>query len=97
IALAVARHHRVRRGSTAARLEDGPTRKTTRHFLHIFLRVAAIDSERVQFHQLTRVILVDTATLLLWSETTTSIGVGTDALKVIEVKQHRRTLRCGFE
>src|ERR1044072_785622 len=49
-ALALARHDRVRRSSATARLKDGPTGKTARHFLHVFLRVTTIDSERVQFH-----------------------------------------------
>src|SRR6185503_16750 len=96
IALTVARHGRIQSGSAATRLEDSPTGKTTRHFLHVFLRVTTIDSERVQFHQLARVVFVDTASLLLRSKTT-SICIRTDALKVVEVKQHRRTLRCRFE
>src|SRR5215216_6465277 len=89
IATARFTHHRIRCRSATARLEDGPTGKTARHFLHVFLRVAAVDSERVQFHQLARVVFVDAAPLLLWSKRTT--GVWTDALKIIKVEQHRRT------
>src|SRR5215213_4633368 len=95
-ALTVTRHDRRHCCRAATRLEDGPTRKTTRHFLHIFLSVTTIDSERVQFHQLACVVLVDAATLLLWSKAT-SVGIGTDALKVVEVKQHRRTFGGRFE
>src|SRR5215213_6683519 len=90
-------HHRVHCRGAAARLEDGPTRKATRYLLHVFLRVAAIHAERVQLHQLACVVFVDAAPLslrLLLLRTqllhpaTTAIGIRTDALKVIEVKQH---------
>src|SRR5262249_48615179 len=92
VALISARHDSGHCGRAAARLEDGPTGKATRDFLHVLLRVTTIDSERVQFHQLARVVLVDTASLsllllrlLLLSENsrTTSVGVRTDALKVV--------------
>src|SRR5690349_7138936 len=98
VALTGVRHDRGNCGSAAARLKDGPTGKATRHFLHVLLRVATIDSERVQLHQLARVVLVDTASLLLLRpETTGSAGVRSNALKVVEVEQHRRTLRRRFE
>src|SRR6185503_2951306 len=100
-------HHRIHCGSTAAWLEDGPTRKTSRDFLHVFLRVATIDAECVQFHQLARVVLIDTASLSLWllfctqllQQTTSAIRirVWTDTLKVIEIEQHRRALRRALQ
>src|SRR5215204_1317398 len=58
-------HHRVHNGSATARLKNGPTGKASRHFLHVFLCVTAIDAECVQFHQLTRVVFIDAATLSL--------------------------------
>ena len=50
---------RIHCRSATARLEDGPTGKAARDFLHIFLRVTTIDAERVQLHQLARVVFVD--------------------------------------
>src|SRR5205085_5198382 len=61
--------HRVRRCATTARLEDGPTSETARDFLHVFLRVATINSEGVKFHQLARVVFVNPASLLLLRRT----------------------------
>src|ERR1044072_3028444 len=52
-------HHRIHGSITAAWLEDGPAGKSSRDFLHVLLRVTAIDAECMQFHQLTRVVLVD--------------------------------------
>src|SRR6185369_10153531 len=43
-------HHRVHGRTTAARLKDGPTSKAARDFLHVFLGVAAVDTECVQLH-----------------------------------------------
>src|SRR6266436_3480537 len=58
--------HQSSRGcAPAARLKDSPAGKATRDFLHVLLRVSAIDAARVQFHQLTRVILIDAAGSLL--------------------------------
>src|SRR5690348_16496474 len=51
-------------GGAATRLKDGPTGKATRDFLYVFLRVTAVDAERVKLHQLARVVFVDAATLL---------------------------------
>ena len=40
---------------------DGPAGQRARHFDDVFLRVAAVDAERVQFHQLAAVVLVQAA------------------------------------
>src|SRR3712207_5913736 len=45
----------------AARVEDRPAGEATRDLLHVLLRVSAVYSERVQLHQLARVVLVDAA------------------------------------
>src|SRR6185369_15316334 len=58
-------HHRIHGSATAARLKDGPTGEAARHFLHVFLRVAAIDAESMQLHQLARVVFIDAASLSL--------------------------------
>src|SRR5438874_10686266 len=42
-------------------LLDGPSRKAARDFLHVLLRVAAVNAERVQLHQLARVIFIEAA------------------------------------
>src|SRR5262245_5378358 len=55
----------VRCGGPTSRLNDGPTGEAAGYFLNILLGVATIDSQRVQLHQLARVVLVDTATRLL--------------------------------
>src|ERR1700686_3940858 len=54
-------HQSSRCRASAARLKDGPASEATRNFLHVFLCVSAINAERVQFHQLARVIFVDAA------------------------------------
>ena len=45
-----------------ARLKDSTAREGARDLLNVLLRVAAVNAERVQFHQLARVVLVDAAT-----------------------------------
>ncbi len=45
--------------ATLARTGNGPTGKAPRHGDHVVLRVAAVDAERVQLHQLATVVLVD--------------------------------------
>src|SRR3989442_3849935 len=62
-------HYSLRRSTGSARSNNGPTRKATRNFLHVFLCIPAIDAKRVQLHQFTRVVFVDAASLLLllWS------------------------------
>ena len=46
----IASHQSGRCCAPAARLKNGPARKATRNFLHVLLRVAAIDTEGVQLH-----------------------------------------------
>src|SRR5437867_5531042 len=58
-------HPCVRGDSGSARRNNRPSGKTPRYFLHIFLRIPAIDAQRVQLHQLARVIFIDAAALLL--------------------------------
>src|SRR5678815_1321026 len=53
-----AAHQCVRGSSTTAWLKDCPTSKAPRDFLNVFLRVAAIDTKRVQLHQLTRIVFI---------------------------------------
>ena len=57
---------------------DARTSEDTSQLLHIFLRIASFDSERVQFHQLAGVVLIEVAG-----------GI----LLIVEVLQHRRMLQ----
>ena len=43
---------------------DAPAGEAAGDFLHVLLRVAAVDAERVQFHDLAGVVFVDAADLL---------------------------------
>src|SRR5205085_88536 len=137
--------------AAASRLVDSPACECARDLLHVLLRVAAVNAQRVQLHQLARVVFVDAALralLLLWSllrrlplllllsrrlcltartrlrvaharaaedaarshlpgasdvalltteESAIHLRVGADALEVVEVEEHRRTLRRRFE
>src|SRR5262245_45710037 len=51
--------------SAALRLIDAPAGQHLGQFGDVFLRVAAIDSERVQLHDLARVVFVQPATVRL--------------------------------
>src|SRR6185503_7264510 len=44
---------------------ERPSGQGTRDFLHVLLRVAAVDAERVKLHQLAGVVLVEAATTAL--------------------------------
>src|SRR5271167_3115722 len=55
----------VNKTSTLARLVDGPTGEDARHLGHILLGVATVDAEGVQLHQLTSVVLVESAATFL--------------------------------
>ncbi len=57
---------------------DADAGQHARELLHIGLRIAAVDAERVQLHQLARVVLVD---------------VIDRVLRVVEIAQHRRMLQ----
>src|SRR5207237_9196902 len=46
-----------------ARTVDRPARERARHLGDVLLRVAAVDAERVQLHQLARVVLVEAGAL----------------------------------
>src|SRR5258708_3986032 len=50
-------------GARTSRSNDGPTRETARNLLHVLLRVAAVDTQRVQLHQLTRIVFINAAAL----------------------------------
>ena len=58
-------HYCLRSRARTPRSNDGPTRETARDFLHVLLRIAAVDAERVQLHQLTRIVFINAAPLLL--------------------------------
>src|SRR5690242_3880850 len=70
-----------------ARTGDRPPRKAARHFYDIALRVASINTQRVQFQQLAPIILVETALLALL------LRVSPDRFPIVQIEQHGRTLR----
>jgi len=60
--LAVVVHPRLEAEAAAlAGVRDGPARERARDFLYVLLRVAAVDPERVELHQLACVVLVQPA------------------------------------
>ena len=68
------------------RLANGPAGEAARHFGNILLRVAAIDAEGMQFHQLARVIFIETASRFwfLTAHIRHAAGeIGIDGLEII--------------
>ena len=72
------------------RFADGPAGEAAGHFGHVLLGVAAIDAERVQFHQLAAVVFVQALAASAWYRSALR-------LPVIEIEQHGRALRRGEE
>ena len=72
--------------------------KQTRHFPYVLLRVAAIDAQGVEFHQLARIVFVQAAAFRLRAQAF-CLGrrVGRDAQPIIQIEEHGRTLRGGGE
>src|SRR5262245_44284425 len=56
---------------------DGPTREASGDFDHVFLRVSAVNSERVQFHDLASVIFVQSRTARLRQR----VAIGVELLR----------------
>ena len=67
---------------------QSPSGENVRERDHVGLGVAAVDAERVQLHQLARVVLVDTLELALGAG-----AAGRGVLPVVEVEEHRRMMR----
>ena len=74
---------------------DGPAGQDLRELLHVLLRVAAVDAERVQLEQLARVVLVQAraAGRCPRPPTRAPRERRADRLKVVEIDEHRRMLR----
>src|SRR5207245_10772490 len=86
-----------------------PSCENPRDLSDIFLSVAAVDSERVQFHKLAPIVFIQAGTpslALLYNQRTVScapsiafrhsvrnIGVRSHAEPIIQVEEHRRALR----
>ncbi|MCG3160063.1 MAG: hypothetical protein JMDDDDMK_01095 [Acidobacteria bacterium] len=80
-----------------------PSGEAARDGDHVILRVSAVNAERVQLHQLARVIFVQSWTAG-WRQ---RIAVGVELLRwrrplhlaheIVEVKEHRRALRDGCQ
>ena len=89
---------------------DRPAGERAGDFLHVLLRVAAIDAERMQLHELARIVLIESlarpAYLLraaparqslvadIEQGATRAVGL---APPVVEIEQHCRTARDGTE
>ena len=96
--------HEFRLGS---RQLDGPPGEAARHRDHILLRVAPVDAQRMQLHQLAAVILVETVRLALprpsESDSTRRLRrershleeIGSHRLPVVQVVEHGRMPRRG--
>src|SRR2546425_8592816 len=90
-------------------LFKSPSGKTSRALSDIFLSVAAVDSERVQFHKLAPVVFIQAGTPSLalpynrWTvscapaiafrHSVCNLGVRSYAQPIIQVEEHRRALR----
>src|SRR2546430_7330134 len=90
-------------------LLQSPSGENSRDLSDIFLSVAAVDSERVQFHKLAPIVFIQAGTpslALLYNQRTVScapsiafrhsvrnIGVRSHAQPIVQIEQHRRTLR----
>src|SRR5258706_529932 len=85
------------------RLLQAPSGKDARHLAHILLGVAAIHAERMQLHQLSRVVFVESGDLRARIRGRTlrrllrGDGVRAGALPVVEVVEHRGMLGDGGE
>ena len=108
--------HRFRSALVALRREykvsaelrpiDGPAGEHARHLRHVGLRVAAIHAQRMQFHQLARIILIQPGVGFLFRigpprrSDLRALGrrrIRPHAFGVIEVEHHGRTVRHGFK
>src|SRR5207245_8343158 len=89
-------------------LLQSPSGENSRDLSDIFLSVAAVDSECVQFHKLAPVVFIQAGTpslALLYNQRTVScapaivfrnsvrnFGVRSHAQPIVQIEQHRRTL-----
>ena len=89
------RHHHLLR--TTRDTADRPSRENLRELLHVLLRVAAVDAQRVQLEQLARVVFVQASSLLTTLASSPAelraARLRSDRLEVVEVDEHRRMLR----
>ena len=67
---------------------EPPAGQDARQRDDIVLRVAAIGAERVQFHQLARIVFVDPSLAAVQA-----LAAGSGVLRVVEIEQHRRVVR----
>src|SRR5438128_7611074 len=87
----------INKQSLLVRFLNRPTRKATRDFLHVLLRITAVDAERMQLHQLARVIFVEATVdpgglvAFGWIRTRHARA------PVVEIEKHRRRVRGGAE
>ena len=82
--------------SALPRLSQRPSGQHPRQLGHILLRVAAVHAQGVQLHHLARIVFVEALRgLAVIPGARGGLRVGTHALPVVQVPQHRRTLCRG--
>src|SRR5262249_8537464 len=79
----------------AARLANWPAGQATGHLLDGTLRVTAVNPEGVQLHQLAGVVFVEPSTAVVLAAHARCRRVGIGAQPIVEIKEHRWTLRGG--
>ena len=77
----------------AARLADRPAGQATGHLLDVPLGITAIDAKRVQFHKLAGVVFIQSPSPVVGASHPRGRRVGIGAQPIVEIKEHRRTLR----
>src|SRR5262245_23480772 len=83
----------IQKQSLLVRLLNGPAAEASRYFLHILLRVSAVDSERMQFHQLARVVFVQTSVYSRRFVAFRRIRTRNARSPVVEIEEHCRRMR----
>src|SRR5262249_44177836 len=77
------------------RLANCPAGQATGYLLDVALRVTAINAKCVQFHQLTGVVFIEPPAAVVGAAHPRGRRVGIGAQPIVEIKEHRWTLRCG--
>ena len=85
----------VEEATALAGFVDGPAGEAARDLDDILLRVAAVDAQRMEFHQFTRVIFVQAT--LYFPVLGFGVQIRLHGLKIVQVEKHGRTLGRGLK
>src|SRR5262249_32260756 len=77
----------------APRLANCPAGQATSNLLDVALRVAAVNAKGVQFHELTGVVFIESPAAVVGAAHPRGRRVGIGAQPIVEIKEHRWTLR----